>query len=50
MLRIWMTPGFPSPLFTKGEVIIMSDFEILSLVILIITLTLAAASYGRKDK
>ena len=47
-----MTPGFTSPpmFYTKGEVIIMSDFEILTLVIMIITLVLVAAGHDKKDK
>jgi hypothetical protein len=35
---------------TKEGVIVMSDFEMISIMIMIIMLALAAASYGKKDK
>ena len=41
-----MALGFHSPLFTK-EVIMMTDFEMLSIVIMILMLVFAALSYER---
>ena len=41
-----MALGFPSPLFTK-EVIMMTDYEMLSIVIMILMLVFAALSYER---
>ena len=43
-----MALGF-APSFTK-EVIMMTDFQMLSLVIMIFMLVFAAMSYGKKDK
>lgn len=43
-----MAPGF-CPSFTK-EVVIMTDFEMLSIVIMIIMLVFAVLSYCKNDK
>ena len=44
-----MALGFYPPFFTKG-VIVMTDFEMLSIVIMIIMLVFAALSYCKNDK
>lgn len=44
---VWL---FPSEFHTKEGVVEMTDFEILSIVLMTITLLFVAMSYGRKDK
>ena len=48
--RIWDGAWLFTSLFYESEVIVMTDFEMLSIVIMIIMLVFAALSYCKNDK